>query len=292
MLWLFGLLAGVSTVPRSVLRTDLLPEVEQAVEQFRTPPLALLGALFILLAALVGLAVTLLNGLGQAALTHQIYQIENGLTVRVKTGWAVGKRYAWRVFLIIILLSLPIFAVIALGSLPYLLLALRLRALSQVDLPTLIGAGLAGLVCLAPAVCLGAVLAIPLTVIRRLAVLTCVLDDQPVWPSVAQGWRIVRENLGAAAVLWLLLLAINAAIAVLAGGPLAGLVVALLLPRLLTVQASLLARLGVALGTAGLLWLVVTVIDGVAEAFRMAFWTLAYRQLTGLGRTGQEPTHG
>jgi hypothetical protein len=37
-----------------------------------------------------------------------------------------------------------------------------------------------------------------------------------------------------------------------------------------------------------LVWLVGAAVTGVAETFSSAAWTLAYRDLTGLGLTGEE----
>ena len=292
VLWLFGFLAALRSRMVNVGWRDLPPEAQRWVVEFASSSYfvpAVVG--FVLLALLVGLGMMLLNALGKSALVEQVNRIENGGASTVRTGWEAGKLRARRVFLLVLLLNLPLFVIGGSGAI---LFFLSLRSLppypeSVPDLLSTFEALGFGLLCFLPAACLSVLLWVPLSVIQRLAVRACVLEDRPVWSSIARGWEVLRGNFGVVAALWLILFVVGIGLFFfVVGVPLGVLAIAFLTPLLLLRISASSVALGVALGVTVFFWLVGAAVNGVVETFISASWTLAYRQLTGLGRTGEE----
>ncbi len=259
------------------------PAVERLVTQVTTSPwFGLVVAFLFLLSMAVALGVTFVNALGKSALVAQVYQIEDGGRPSQADGWAAGKAKAQPVFLIILLLGLPVFVLIGIGVVAYLV---TIRAISPslpepIDQMPAIGASLA---CLAPALCLGAILAVPLHILQRLAVLACVLEGRTPWESVTRGWEVLRDQLGPVLGVWLTGLLVSLGGAALVGAPCGASVLVLRMSQWLTEGVSL----GLAVGSTLFFWLTGLAVNTILETFRSALWTLAYRQLTGMGRRGE-----
>jgi hypothetical protein len=290
VLWLFGFLVGLSGRLRAgVSWRDLPPETRRAVQEFAATPYFIPTIVALVLLGIgVGLALVFLRALGRSALVDQVYQAENGNAPSARDGWRRGRSRAWRVFQIVLLLSLPISVVAAVGSLPLTLVSRRPSPEAIPDLQGVLEMMGTGLLCLAPAVCLGVLLSIPLGVLQWLAVLSCVLEGLTAWRSIVRGWEVLRDNLAAVAALWLILLVVAIGLAVALGLPLGALAAVLLASLLFYLRDDPAAALGAMLGLTFLGWLAGAAFTSVVETFRSAFWTLAYRQLTGMGRTGKE----
>ncbi|MBN1178211.1 MAG: hypothetical protein JXD18_03305 [Anaerolineae bacterium] len=291
VLWLFGLLAALGVRLPNANWSDLPVEVQDWLVGFIAGPAyvpAVIAAL--LLALLVTLGLVGVNAFGKAALTEQVNHIENGGRVTLKTAWAAGRTHFRSAFLLILLLRAPLILLGAVGLLPSLLSlrAIPVGANISPQALTLLEVLGASLLCLAPAVCLSLVLWLPLGVIQRLALQACVLERRSVWGSLLRMWEVVRGNTGPVLVLASTLLAIGALVFVLLGAPLGLLVTALLTSRVLLTLSAPSAALGIVFGVTAILWLISSALNSVIETFASAFWTVAYRQLTGLGRTGEE----
>jgi hypothetical protein len=295
-LWLFGLCASLGSQAQLFLiqwSEDVplyAPEQTTALYTGSRAVPAVVGS--IVLALLIGLLAVMLGALGRAALVEQVNRTENGGAPTVRAGWAAARRCFWRVLLVRLLIGLPFLVLLAVGLIPF-LLSRALLALAYEIAPVLaaLAATLGTLVaCAVPAACLGLFLAVPTYVLQRLAVRACVLQDLPVRASVARAWRLLREHLWSVALLWLILGVVTAMIAC----------VLFFSWYLMTVGAAAVfiavmalstpsVALAVTVGLTLLVWLVGWGISGVEETFFSACWTVAYRELTGLGRTGDEP---
>ena len=126
--------------------------------------------------------------------------------------------------------------------------------------------------------------------LQRLAVRACVLENLNVRASIIRAWEMLREHLGGLALMWLALLGIGIAAVLVILLPFALLWALLWAAARLTVFYSSLLSLGLTLVVGLLMWLAGVVGGGIAESFFSAAWTLAYRDLTGMGRTGEEVT--
>jgi hypothetical protein len=301
-LWLFGFLVGlelamvgarlgVSGIQWERAVQELPPDVQRPTVDFLDSSyVGVAAAAFAVVGFLISVGLALLGALGRTALVNQVRSAEDYDVVILKGGWRAGKRHLWRVFFIRLLLGLPVAVVTLTSVLP--IVATRLLTAGHERLEVVLVGVLAiqflSLACFAPALCLVALLSIPLGVLRRLSVRACVLEGLGVRGSITRAWVMLREYVGALALTWLALTGIGIGVILLIGLPLVLLVVSLLTVVWLILFISPLLSVALVLVIGLLTWLVVTAAGGVVETFFSAAWTLAYRELIGMGRTGEE----
>lgn len=290
-LWLFGLLVSLSGQSWPQLRVEDLPgELQQRIVKFAGSPYFIPAVVaFILFVLLVGLGLAILSALGRGALVDQVNRIENGGLPTVRAGWEAGRRSVWRVFLIHLLVGLPAFLVVMAGVAPFLalVLALAVSPAGEEDVAGALAAGSA-LACLFPALCIGLLLAVPTYVLQRLAVRACVLEGRAIWESIVRGWDLIRRNPGAVALLWGILAIVTIGFMAVIGAPICLLAVGVFPPLFFLLGSAPLTRFLGLLGAVLFFWLLGAAVNGLKETFFSAAWTVAYRDLTGLGRTGEE----
>jgi len=317
-LWLFGFALSLSIAGRRIAPCGssgweqslrgLPTEVQRTIADFSRGPyfVAAMVAL-ILLGIILGTGLALLSALGRAAMVSQVHAAEDRDLVDLRAGWEAGKRHLWSVFLIRLLLGLPAAAVALIGALPSMGTGLIAghQARPEAMIPGVVASMTTLLTCLLPGVCLASLLSIPLGVLQRLAVRACMLEGCGVRASIHRAWNILREDTGPVSLLWLTLAGIGIGMTVAFGLPLILLAIPLwaiitlaaffspllfvplisnsvsLLPISSTVSLALTAMMGLSV------WLVGAGINGVVETFLSASWTLAYRELVGLGLTGE-----
>jgi hypothetical protein len=300
LLWIFGCLVslgvmgarlGVSGSQWELAVQELPPEVQQPITAFLGGPyFATAAVVFTVLGFAAGVGLSLVSSLGRVGLVSQTRAAEDYGVIVLKGGWLAAKRHFWRVFVIRLLLGLPVGVVTLLGLLPAIVARLYFVNQEQPEIAILSGLteGLLSVTCFAPAACLSVLFSIPIGVMQRLAVRACVLENLGVRASIARAWEMLRENLGGLTLMWLALLGIGIAAVLVILLPLALLWVLLWAVARLTVYYSSLLSLALTLAVGLLMWLAGVVGGGVAETFFSATWTLAYRDLTGIGRTGEE----
>ena len=298
-LWLFGFLVSLGTVSarfsvNSVrweqLVRQLPPDVQPAVTEFLASPyFGVVTALLALLGIAVAIGLALLGALGRAALVGQAQAAENHGAVSLRDGWQTGRRCLWPVFLIRLLLGLPSAVVVLAGALPMLIGALLLTGQERPEIvvPGILAVESTIFACLLPAVCLAVLLSVPCGMLQRLAVRANVLRGYSARQSIARAWTLLREHLGFLALIWLILLVVGIGTMIVVILPLALASMALVTAALLTVLVSpiLFSVLALLIGLAA--WLLGAALTGIVETFISAVWTLAYRDMVGLGRTGE-----
>jgi len=299
VLWLFGFLVALGSgtsgqgnvnYRRSV--GELPPEMQRAIYEFVTSPYFVVAVLILVaLGLVIGLVLAFVGALGRAALVDQVREAEEGGLPAVGAGFQAGWQRMWPVFLIRFLLRLPVVLLALIGTLPGLVGTLSMLPDSRPDAPPppniilILGSLFA---CLLPAACLVVLLSIPLSVLERLSIRACVLERLPLGESLKRGWSVLTGNLGSIALLWLILLGIGIGVALVIGLPLALGVFAALVPLVLTAMASPILAAVLALAVGLVAWLLGAAIGSIVETFTSATWTLAYRELTGLGLMGEE----
>jgi hypothetical protein len=301
-LWVFGFLAQLGAVAGHVvagsssrwdqLLRGSLPQVRRAIADFTHGPyVAVAVAAMALLCIAIGLALALLSARGRAAMVDQVQAAESRGTVALQAGWLAGKRQLWPVFFIRLLLGLPVVGAVLGGMLPFIgtsfLTARQDRP--EIVIPGVLAATLASLTCLLPGLCLAVVIAIPLSVLRRLAVRACVLEGLSVRESIVRAWTLLQEYLGSLALLWMILLGIGIGLMIVLGLPLVLVMASLVMLTTLTVFISPLLFVALTAVTGLAVWLAGAAVNGVVETFFSACWTLAYRELAEMGLTGEEP---
>jgi hypothetical protein len=301
-LWLFGFLVSLGTVGARVgigsggsrggrIGREYPPEVQRAVSGFLSSPYFIVAVVaLVLLAVAIGVGLTVLGALGRAALVDQVQAAEDRGGVSLRAGWQAGGRHLWAVFLIRLLLGLPAAGVTLTGVLPAMAMLFWVAGQErpEVVIPGVFALPVALLTCVFPAICLAVMLSVPLSVLWRLAVRACVLEGYGVRQSIARAWAMLREHLGSVALVWLILLGVEVGVTIVIGLPLALVAMLLGTVALLMVLVSPLLPLALVLIGGLLTWQVGAAFSGVVETFTSAVWTLAYRELTGMGLTGEE----
>jgi len=300
VLWLFGFLValGSGTLAQSNVNYksttgELPPEVQHTIYEFVTSPYFVVAIVaLVLLGIVIGLVLAFVGALGRAALVDQVREAEEDGTPSASAGFQAGRQHTWPVFLIRFLLRLPVGMLILVGAVPTLVgvfsmvSSLRPGASPSSDILLTLGSTFA---CLFPTVCLALLLSIPLGVLERLSIRACVLEGRPLGESFRRGWSVLTDNLGAIALLWLILVGIGIGVALVVGLPLAMVSFVVLVPVLLTTIFSSILAVALMFVVSLVVWLIGAAIRSVAETFTSATWTLAYRELTGLGLTGEKP---
>jgi hypothetical protein len=298
ILWTFGFMASLGTIGvrlgvgnRGVwdqMLGQVAPELQRRVSYLfgsahRVGLLAGLG----LVVVPVSFGLALLNAAGRAALVDQVRGAEEQGRVVFRSGWEAGKRHLWTVLLLRVVLGLPSLLVTLVGLFPTL-------AWSWIAQGDVFPAGrlivpLALLACLVPSICTAILLSVPLNTLLRLAVRASVLQGCGWRASIGQAWAMGRRNTGTVAILWLIQFCVMAGTFVFLGVPLV--LLALVLLSAATVVSFVSAVLAVVLmAAAGAgISLLAAAVGGLAESYVSAVWTLAYRELLGLGLTGAEP---
>ena len=301
VLWLFGFLVSLGIVGRRVgigsggrwewpVR-ELPPEVQRAItDLLSSSTFTVVIAALVLLALAVGIGLALLGALGRAALVDQVQAAEEQGVASLGAGWQAGRRHLWMVFLIRLLLGLPVGVVVSTGVLPVagtgLMIARHTRP--EVALPGVLVMPVVLFTCLVPAICVAALLSVPFGVLRRLAVRACVLEGCGVRQSIVRAWAMLREQAGPLALVWLILFGAGIGVTIVVVLPLALVALSVVAVSVLAVFTSPILSVALVLIVGLLTWLVGAACNSVVETFSSAVWTLAYRELTGLGLTGEE----
>lgn len=300
-LWLLGFVASLGlagtrlgVTSRGVWEQaarELPPDLGQAVLRFLDSPyftVVVVG--FGLIALLISVGLAMLSSVGRAALVAQVQVAEERGAVSVRAGWKVGRQHLWPVFLLRLVLGIPtLLATVAGATLVVLwtVPALMGSYWPGGNLAAQASAQLVALVCLVPTMGLLLLVSIPLNVLLRLAVRACTLEGLGVRESVRRAADSARKHRGATVLLWLVQLGVTVGAVVLLGLPLVFGVAALSFGALAVGVISLLWSIGLTalVGLVG--WLGAAAVAGVVEVFVSALWTLAYREMHGLGLTGE-----
>lgn len=299
-LWLFGFLVGLRlVVPWLVVNSSRWrqvvwassPELQRVVADFLEGPYdTVVAVVVILLGVSASVALALLNAAGQAALVDQAGEVEDYESVDLRTGWQAGVHHLWQVFIIRLLFGLPVNGIMLAGGIPIAGLSLLAAGTERLDvvIPAILGMELAFFACLVPAFCLAGGVAIPLGVLQRLAILACVQEQLDVRQSVRRAWSVVREHLGVVALTWLALAGIGIGMLLVVGLPLVLMTLSILAVLVLLAVFSplLYVLLTFLIGLAASL--VGAAAWGLTEVFFSVVWVLLYREMTGLGLTGEE----
>ena len=243
VLWVFGFLVALDINLRFLWY--YLPSPEQ--ENLRS-----------CLQSLIWLLFTIVNFLGTAAQIDQINRVEEGSPTSLSAGWTAGKRFVWRLCLI---LAIPLVA-LSVALVPAFIGIEFLKPVAQEYLPLLdciVPIGVVFLICLFLLVIL----------VIALASCACVLKDCSASESLEEGWRLFRAHKGQAIELLIITTGIGLAVNFLFRS-------GWRIIQGMSSQAGLTVKGGVSI----LGWLLGMMIFVIMATFDNACWTLAYREWT------------
>jgi hypothetical protein len=239
--------------------------------------LAIMVALAIAALVLIVVGIVIVP-LSKAALIGMVREVEETGDTTMRRGWRIG----WSRFLPVLAVDLVIgvpaaiaaLLLIAVGLSPLALLLFEKRVLTVVAIAATVPLMLL-------VVGLLSVGGVVLSVVRELAHRQCVLGGKGALDSIRSGYRLGRENLRQAGVLWLVLFGIDLAVGI-AAIPLILLAIAVAVLPAIVIYAATEAlapalMVGVPLSVIGML--ISALLTGVYQVFRSTVWTLAYREL-------------
>jgi hypothetical protein len=299
VLWGLGCLAQLGTVGVSAglgsrglwqqATREMGPAAERLFGRFAGSPALPIAAA--LLGLLVAAGLFLVAVLAQAALVDQLRTAEECGEVRWRAAWQGGRKHVGSVLVLRLGAALPPLLITVVGALPLIIGRILAEApprLLRADAAQFLLRSAGLLLCLLPALGLATLVAIPLHALFRLAVCGCVLEHRSVRDAVRHALATLRRHTGSVLLVWLVELGATLLAIIAVGLPLGVLALAGDLAVAVVRMFSAIAALLLAAAGGVLARAVVVACDGLLETFGAILWTLAYRDLGGLGLTGAE----
>jgi hypothetical protein len=294
-LWVLGLFAfggscssspsfnvGSEDLPTGSGETGDLTGVADFISEHSVLLLGLLAAFLLL-----GLVLFVISFLATAGLIAGVDEAHAGRRSGLGFAWRRGVASFWR--LLGLLLLLAVAGAVVLGLLLLLLVVPAVLAFAS-DGSDLTGPLIALVLLGVLLVLLLIPVGIAVQIILNWALRSLVLESSGILASLGAGWRLFRRNLGTSLVLWILDVALNIGLGLLLAVPLLAAAVPVIMGGLFfdEVGLALLAG-GLLLGL--VLLAAFALFKAVSSTFFAAYWTIAYRRLTGgAGEQLLEPT--
>ncbi len=218
-------------------------------------------AVIIVVALIIGLVLSYISRVATGAIIAGADQIESTGESSFGTAWKAGWARGLNLFLIGLVSNIPMLvtmAVIAILVIPLVGLNTQVE-----DVEALMAGNVGLVVAIFGLCCIGVLISLVVSAIRTFADRACMLQEKGVVESYAEGWSVLRKNLGPAALLFLIQLGIKIAIGLLLAAP--------------AIIASVCCFLQ------PVMW----VLSGTSLAYFATLWTLAWREWT--GKSGGEP---
>jgi hypothetical protein len=257
-------------------QTDAPNRFDRLFPQIPEETWILIAAAVILSILLISLIAYALGVIGQGGLIGAFHRIDGGTPVTLREAFSFGAGRFWRLFGVQLLIGLLTLVAILLLVLP----AMGFTVLTF---------GL-GMLCLLPLICLLIPLSLALEIYVLVAQISIVVEDLRVAEALRRAWGILRQNLGPALVMGLILGVGRWLLGVLLALPL----IPVFVPLFVAIAASQgeFPTTGVALAGACLvIYLPLLIVaSGVIQTFVTGSWTLTYQRMIERPTAGQAGT--
>jgi hypothetical protein len=283
VLWIFGFLAslGQGTQGTSSYQTS-----GQDFDKWAQNPselwavmggvvLALICILFIII-----IIVWVVSVISRGALIAGVVQVEDEGSTSFGRAWAVGAKKFWTLFGLGVLAALPMIILVILGAIFFAVGIASGVGLMDVQEATSIAAIVVTTIICVCFLCCGLFLVgLVLEQIRVYGERAAILEDAGWIDAFKRGWQVIKENLGATIILWLIFFAIGIVIF----GISFGIIMLLAAPFLafLGVSDPGIWMIGPAICLGLVMFIIFALLRSVVTTYISATWTLAYRELTG-----------
>lgn len=232
---------------------------------------------------LFGFIVWILSIISTGGLVGSAAKIERGEPTSLNDGFKTGAKNFWRILGLNIIVGLIILVLVLAVIVP--LIAVIVVIASAGDQG---GGMLAGMICfiLIAVVALFAValVAMVLSVVSIYAIRYIVLEGGGVFESFSNGWRLLKREFAATAIVFLLVWIISALAGLVFAVP--GLIIGV--PVFLALLAGITTQnigvVGLAFVGFTLLSLFMAFLNGILEAYRSVVWTLAFMKIGNRGK--------
>jgi hypothetical protein len=282
ILWLFGIMAGCAGSGGTPnlqysFSTDLPPQIGAYIEQFPVEQIPLwIGIAIVVILLLVAVSI-FFGTIGRIGIIRGTLQVEGSRT-RLSPGelFRGSLPYFWRVFALVLIVSITIFLVALTIMIPVVLLSA-------------VTFGFA-LLCFIPFLCLLIPIAWLVEAYIELGIVAIVADNLGITAALQRAWEIISKNFGPVLLMALILvLGIGTIGGLIISGPLA-----LALVPILTIIFFSPSNVVPLVALVSILCLVIylpvlLVLSGMLRSYINTAWTLTYLRLTPI-LTGGETT--
>lgn len=282
VLWIFGFLVGLGQAgSQGGSGSNWVEDTGPGKWMWKRIPPEVVGILIALacMGLIIIVALWVLSVIGRGALIGGVQQVEEEGSTDLGRAWRAGVRRFWTLFGISILTGLPIFILILVVIVAFVgPIAADVGLSAGRREPT----GIFALsLCGVPLCCGTIIVAIVLAQIQTYADRAAVLESKGWIDALRRGWEVLRENIGPTLIFWFIFFGIGLALVIIIGG---GLSVLILPLAVIFSETDLGPWLLVPLACGGLVAAVIgAIIGSVVQTFTSATWTLAYREMIGLG---------
>lgn len=242
---------------------------------------SLAGIILLIICALFIIAIILwvISVIARGGLIAGVQQIEEDGSTSFGRAWRGGARKFWTLFGLGILAAIPIILLVIIGTV---ILGLGIAAgvgLLETSEPAGVSTILFSVITCGGLLCCGLFfLVIVLEQIRIYGERAAILEDLGWIEAFGRGWQILKENLGATILLWLIFFAIGIVIFGITFGIMLALAAPLL--GLFAINEPGLWLFGPFCFGGLLGWILFALIRTLVTVFSSATWTLAYREFT------------
>ena len=240
------------------------------------------------LAVIIGIAIWVVSVIARGGLIAGVQQVEEKGETSFGQAWRAGAKRFWTLFGIGILASIPMIIMAIVGIIVLIVMFVGSGfAFSSSD-----AAGATGVVtsilCGCGFCCGMIILSIILQQIRIYAERAAVMEELGWIEAFARGWDVLKANLGATIIYWLIFFGIGLAVFI---------VVAVVLTATAFPFAAMLSNVDpggwvvAPICCGGLIFVIVaSLLSAIVQTFTSATWTLAYREMVGMaGLPAEEP---
>lgn len=248
-----------------------------AEEFFAAISAAILGLICVLF--IIAIALWVISVISRGGLIGAVQQIEEEGSTSFRRAWAVGVKKFWTLFGLGVLTLLPTIILVIISVIGFGLgIAAGVGLLDVSEAAGITTIVIISLTCGCVLICGMIILLILLEQIRIYGERAAILEDLGWIDAFVRGWQVLKENLGATIILWLIFFAIGIVI------------FAISFVILFAVTAPFLGLIFV--DEPGLWWfgpicfggllgtIIFALVRSVVAVFTSATWTLAYRELT------------
>lgn len=230
---------------------------------------------------IIGIALWVVSVIARGGLIAGVQQVEEEGATSFGKAWSVGVRKFWTLFGLAVLAALPMIVLVIIG-----VILLILGIFVGVGLMDVSEAGGITAIIMVAVICGGFlccglfIFIIVLEQIRIFGERAAILEDLGWIDAFKRGWEVLKDNLGATIILWLIFFAIGIVIFGISFVVAIGLAAPLLGLFALTEPGWWLIGplcVGGVIGT-----IIFALIRSIVLTFTSASWTLAYREMTGV----------
>ncbi|MFN2169105.1 MAG: hypothetical protein ACK2U9_22965 [Anaerolineae bacterium] len=232
------------------------------------------------LALIIGIAIWVVSVIARGGLIAGVQQVEEEGQTSFGQAWRAGARRFWSLFGISFLTAIPII-ILVVGAIVALIAWIVPVASATNPSDAAVAMGILTPILCGGVFCCGLIIvSVILQQVRLYAERAAVLEDLGWIEAFVRGWKVLKANLGATIVFWVIFFAIGLVLMIAVGIVL----VAVMVP-IVAVGANvdpgpwILAPIC----GGGLIAVIVgSLISAIVETFTSATWTLAYREMVGM----------